>query len=85
MDDATHEHMVQPGMVYISQSTEDGTAYTKAELEEISAICRKCELPLFIDGQDWVMRWQRRIATIPCRILQGLRMCSILAAQRSVQ
>ena len=36
-------------------------------------------------GQDWVMRWQRRIATIPCRILQGLRMCSILAAQRSVQ
>ena len=49
-NDATHEHMVQPGMVYISQSTEDGTAYTKAELEEISAICRKCELPLFIDG-----------------------------------
>ena len=48
--DASFEHTVQPGMVYISQSTEDGTAYTKAELEEISAICRKCELPLFIDG-----------------------------------
>ena len=48
--DATHEHIVQPGMVYISQSTEDGTTYTKAELEAISATCRKCGLPLFIDG-----------------------------------
>ena len=55
-NDATHEHMVQPGMVYISQSTEDGTAYTKAELEEISAICRKCELPLFIDGARCLQR-----------------------------
>lgn len=49
-NDETHEHIVQPGMVYISQSTEDGTTYTKAELEAISATCRKCELPLFIDG-----------------------------------
>lgn len=48
--DETHEHIVQPGMVYISQSTEDGTTYTKAELEAISAVCRKCGLPLFIDG-----------------------------------
>ena len=37
-------------MVYISQSTEDGTTYTKAELEAISETCRKCGLPLFIDG-----------------------------------
>lgn len=49
-NDETHEHMVQPGMVYISQSTEDGTTYTKAELQAISAVCRKCGLPLFIDG-----------------------------------
>lgn len=49
-NDETHEHMVQPGMVYISQSTEDGTTYTKAELAAISEVCRKCGLPLFIDG-----------------------------------
>ena len=85
-NDATHEHMVQPGDHVIFLSPQRMAPPTpKAELEEISAICRKCELPLFIDGADWVMRWQRRIATIPCRILQGLRMCSILAAQRSVQ
>ena len=49
-NDDTHEHIVQPGMVYISQSTEDGTIYTKKELEEISKTCHSCGLPLFIDG-----------------------------------
>ncbi|MBR5816588.1 MAG: aminotransferase class V-fold PLP-dependent enzyme [Anaerotignum sp.] len=49
-NDATHEHITQPGMVYISQSTEDGTTYTLAELKAISETCRRCELPLFIDG-----------------------------------
>lgn len=49
-DDFTAEHMVQPGMVYISHPTENGTLYTKAELEEISRVCRECGLPLFIDG-----------------------------------
>ena len=44
------EHTVQPGMVYISQSTENGTVYTKAELEALSATCRKLGLPLFLDG-----------------------------------
>ena len=44
------EHTVQPGMVYISQSTENGTVYTKAELEAISATCRKLGMPLFLDG-----------------------------------
>ena len=49
-NDVTHEHIPQPGMVYISQSTEDGTTYTLAELKAISETCRKCGLPLFIDG-----------------------------------
>ncbi len=48
--DGSYEHMVFPGMVYISHSTEYGTLYTKAELEEISALCRKLKLPLFLDG-----------------------------------
>ncbi|GED31171.1 threonine aldolase family protein [Brevibacillus centrosporus] len=49
-NDVTHEHMVQPGMVYISHPTENGTTYTKAELEAISKVCRENGLPLFLDG-----------------------------------
>lgn len=48
--DDSHEHMVCPGMVYISYPTELGTLYTKAELTELYAACRKYDLPLFIDG-----------------------------------
>ncbi|QVY62591.1 threonine aldolase family protein [Cytobacillus gottheilii] len=49
-NDAAHEHMVQPGLVYISHPTENGTTYSKSELEELSKVCRECDLPLFIDG-----------------------------------
>lgn len=49
--DATDlEHMAQPKMVYISQSTELGTVYTRAELEAISAVCKANRLYLFMDG-----------------------------------
>ena len=48
--DPSHEHMVFPGMVYISHPTEYGTLYTMAELEELSSVCRRLELPLFLDG-----------------------------------
>ena len=48
--DATYQHMVAPGMLYISQPTEYGTLYTLAELEALSAVCRKWEIPLFVDG-----------------------------------
>ena len=44
------EHTVQPGMVYISFSTEVGTVYSLAQLKELSAVCREYKLPLFIDG-----------------------------------
>ena len=48
--DEAREHMVFPGMVYLSWPTEYGTLYTKRELEEISRICRAREIPLFLDG-----------------------------------
>ena len=48
--DPAWEHMVQPGMVYLSHPTELGTVYTLAELEEIAAVCRRWRLPLFVDG-----------------------------------
>ncbi len=44
------EHMVKPGMVYISQTTEIGTVYTKAELSALYATCKGYGLPLYIDG-----------------------------------
>ena len=47
--DENHEHMVFPGMVYISHPTEYGTLYTKNELTEISETCKKYEIPLFLD------------------------------------
>lgn len=48
--DDVHDQMVQPGMVYLSNSTEVGTIYTKAELEAISAVCREKGLYLYVDG-----------------------------------
>lgn len=49
-DDANYEHMVMPGMVYISQPTEYGTLYSKEELTTISKVCRENHLPLYVDG-----------------------------------
>lgn len=46
----TDEHMVKPKVVFISNSTELGTIYGKAELTEISAYCRKNNLYLYLDG-----------------------------------
>lgn len=43
-------HMVKPKLVYISNSTEIGTIYTRQELTELSAFCRKHQLYLFMDG-----------------------------------
>lgn len=48
--DVNHEHMVYPGMVYLSQPTEYGSIYLKKELESIGEICKEYKMPLFIDG-----------------------------------
>ncbi|NMN00018.1 amino acid lyase [Bifidobacterium sp. DSM 109958] len=48
--DANRDHMVWPGIVYVSHPTEYGTLYTKAELEAISDVCRRRGIPLFVDG-----------------------------------
>jgi len=49
-NDENHEHMVQPKLVYISNPTEIGTIYSKAELTEISETCKKNDLLLYMDG-----------------------------------
>ncbi len=48
--DDNHDHMVFPGMVYISHPTEFGTLYTKAELEALHAVCADYAIPLYLDG-----------------------------------
>ena len=48
--DEACEHMVRPGMVYVSHPTEYGTLYSRAELEAVAAVCREYRLPLFLDG-----------------------------------
>ena len=49
-NDDNREHMVFPGMLYISHPTEYGTLYTKAELEELAAICKQYNMSLYLDG-----------------------------------
>ena len=49
-EDEAYDQMVQPGLVYISQSTELGTAFSKKELEDIYRVCRECGLYLYVDG-----------------------------------
>ena len=44
------EHMVLPKLVYISESTETGTVYSKEELKELYEYCKSKELYLFVDG-----------------------------------
>lgn len=50
LDMHTDEHMVKPKLVYISNSTEIGSIYKKADLEAISSFCREKNLILYIDG-----------------------------------
>ena len=48
--DETYQHMVAPGMLYISQPTEYGTIYSLDELKQLSEVCHTHEIPLYIDG-----------------------------------
>ena len=48
--DASYTHMVFPGMVFIAHPSELGTLYSLAELEELSALCRRHQIPLYLDG-----------------------------------
>lgn len=48
--DETYEHMVAPGMLYISHPTELGTLYSLNELEALSKICHNAKIPFYMDG-----------------------------------
>lgn len=50
LSDSSFEHMVRPGMVYISFPTELGTIYSREELMDMRSVCNQYDLPLFVDG-----------------------------------
>jgi threonine aldolase len=50
LDGHPDEHMVKPKLVYISNSTEIGTIFSKHELEDLSDFCKKNHLILYMDG-----------------------------------
>ncbi|NMB54999.1 MAG: aminotransferase class V-fold PLP-dependent enzyme [Leptolinea sp.] len=50
VDEHYFEHMVKPRAVYISQSTEVGTIYSAKEMRELSVLCKKFNLILYVDG-----------------------------------
>lgn len=48
--DGSYDHMVFPGLVYISFPTEYGTLYSLSELRALRSVCDEYKLPLFVDG-----------------------------------
>lgn len=48
--DDTAEHMVRPGMAYITFPTELGTLYSADELTALHDICQEYDIPLYVDG-----------------------------------
>lgn len=50
LEDFGPEYMTVPKTVYISNTTELGTVYSKSELEKIYGFCKENDLYLFIDG-----------------------------------
>ncbi|MDO5133930.1 MAG: beta-eliminating lyase-related protein [Eubacteriales bacterium] len=48
--DDSYEHMVMPGMVYISQPTEQGTLYSRQEIADLRAVCDAYRMALYADG-----------------------------------
>lgn len=50
LDDHEDEHMAKPKLVYISNSTEIGSIYSKGELQQLSQICKDNKLYLYMDG-----------------------------------
>lgn len=49
-DNGTPEYLTEPKMVYLSFPTEKGTLYSKKELCDISDVCKKYGMYLFVDG-----------------------------------
>ena len=65
--DENHDHMVMPGLVYLSQPTEYGTLYTLEELSAIREVCDAYEIPLYVDGARlaYALACEKNDVTLP--------------------
>ncbi|MDF7666783.1 aminotransferase class I/II-fold pyridoxal phosphate-dependent enzyme [Orbaceae bacterium ESL0727] len=61
----TDEHMVQPKLVYISNTTELGTIYNKQELQSLYQFCQAHDLYLYLDGARLAMALATHVLTFP--------------------
>ncbi len=66
------EHMVKPRAVYISQSTELGSLYAAEELRDLSAVCKRLNLILYLDGARMGSALTSKSADIGLPELSGL-------------
>ena len=71
-EDRNHEHMVFPGMVYISHPTEYGTLYSRAELEAMHGVCAEYGIPLYMDGARLAYGLMSRETDVPLRQIAEL-------------
>lgn len=72
LEQHTDEHMVKPKLVYISQPTEVGTIYSKAELTALSEFCRTRELYFYVDGARLASALTARSNDVTLRDLAAL-------------
>lgn len=65
--DEARDHLVMPGLVYLSQPTEYGTVYSLAELTEIRRVCQEYDLRLYVDGARlaYALAWAGNDVTLP--------------------
>lgn len=71
--DDSYEHMVAPGMLYISFPTEYGTLYSLQELSDLSQVCHEADIPLYVDGA----RLGYGLAASDVSLLDLARLCDV--------
>ena len=71
-DNALAPHMAKPRLVYISNATETGRIYIKAELAALSKTCRDNNLFLFLDGARLGVALTSKINDLTLADLAGL-------------
>ena len=70
--DENREHVVWPGVVYVTNPTEWGSLYTRRELEDIAAVCRQYGLRLYLDGARLAYGLARRAADLDLKTIAAL-------------
>ncbi|MBQ2154583.1 MAG: aminotransferase class I/II-fold pyridoxal phosphate-dependent enzyme [Oscillospiraceae bacterium] len=70
--DENREHIVWPGVVYLTHPTEWGTLYTRAELEQIAAVCRRYGLRLYLDGARMSYGLMSRNTDVDLKLIASL-------------